>query len=225
MEPNLLFLRHLAPHSCEGSNLFNVTGVQRFHCNTEWKHYDYIGDNTVQFDGEVYEILLNTTEGLPIICAMNESDHYAVITYVGSSLSMMGCVLVLLTICLFKKLRTPPMKILSNIVITNFMINLLNMLIVGDVFEQSRLCQAVAICFHFIVLAQFMWTTIMCFEILRRFYLASQLVSVISTTKKSTRRLIFYNAIAWTIPSVILIVTLDHTQLHHLRPDPLWLEW
>ena len=184
--------------------------------------FDYIGDNTVLFDGEVYEILLNTTEGLPIICAMNESDHYAVITYVGSSLSMMGCVLVLLTICLFKKLRTPPMKILSNIVITNFMINLLNMLIVGDVFEQSRLCQAVAICFHFIVLAQFMWTTIMCFEILRRFYLASQLVSVISTTKKSTRRLIFYNAIAWTIPSVIVIVTIT---LNYTTSDLIRYGW
>ena len=91
---------------------------QYVECNASMDEstFDYYVNNTVLFEEEAYKIVLNATQGHPVICVQNKSvlsryaypAGYDIITYVGSSLSMIGCVLILLTICLFKNLRTLP---------------------------------------------------------------------------------------------------------------------
>ena len=136
--------------------------------------FEFIGDNVVIFNGELLEVQLNTTEGLPVVC-VNFSENgtiiitrkaysypigYDYITYVGCSLSLVGCFLVLLSFCLFKELRTLPSKILINITITIIGVDILTLLTVGRASQSSKLCQTLAISLHFFTLAQFTWMTV-----------------------------------------------------------------
>lgn len=182
--------------------------------------FTFAGNNTVVFNGEVFSIQFNTSVGQPVIC-VNWTQNgtivtvrsfyvypvgYDIVTYVGCSLSCIGCCLVLLTFCLFKDLRTLSTKILINITITILATDILVLLTVSRAIHSSGLCQAIAILLHFSTLAQFTWMTIMCVEMAHTFYLASRLIQV--NTEQSCCKLIFYSIIAWSVPSVIVGISI-----------------
>ena len=131
------------------------------------------------------------------------------VTYVCCSLSVVGCVLVLLTYSLFRELRTLPGQILMNLASTILATCLF--LLVGTpiavLAEKDELCEATAILLHLVMLSQFSWMSIMSFELLRTLYRASRVRPV---EDKSTKNKIFllYLLIGWGIPIVILIVSL-----------------
>ena len=88
-------------------------------CNCEYlialngSDYEYVDENTVLFSGQHFAVQLNTSEGLPVICngtSRNSTIYYIfiIIAFFGFPLSIIGCILVLLTIYLFKELRTFP---------------------------------------------------------------------------------------------------------------------
>ena len=91
-----------------------------------------------------------------------------VLTYVGCTLSVIGSAIVLLTYTLFKELRTLPGKILMNVTAT-ILANCLFLMIgvpVASAVEKDALCEAAAISLHWLVLSQFLWMSVMRFELL-----------------------------------------------------------
>ena len=186
--------------------------------------FEYAGDNMVLFRGELKEIQFNTSQGQPVICVNFTQNGtvsatrtiyiypigYDYITYVGCSLSIIGCCLVILTFCLFKDLRTLPTKILVNIAITIISSNILVIVIASGAGSIISLCEILAIFTHFFTLAQFMWMTVMCAEVAHTFYLASRLIKV--DPKTNHRKFIIYFVLSWGTPlaTVSICVVLNY---------------
>ena len=170
--------------------------------------FEYVDENAVSFNDLTLEVQLNTSRGLPVVCAslsQNEVPLHSYIAYIGDSLSILGCILVLITFCLFKELRTFPAKIIINIAIVILATNVLIILSVSGATKSLMLCDAVAIMLHFFMLAQFSWMTIMCFEMCRSFYHASRLIPF---RMKSMRcKLVVYHILAWTVPLIIVVIS------------------
>ncbi len=178
--------------------------------------FEYLDGDTVLFNGLTLEVQLNTSQGLPVVCNISQNgtvsgdlfpDYpvgFDIITYACASLSIIGCSLVFVTFFLFKDLRTFPAKIVVHIAITILVANVLHIISIGES-KSSELCDTVAILLHFFILAQFSWMTVMCFEVCHSFYLASQLIPV---RVESTRyKLLAYCIVAWTIPLLIVAVS------------------
>ncbi len=179
---------------------------------------EFVDGDTVLFKGLTLEVQLNTSQGLPVVCA-NFSQNatvsgdllpeypigFNIIAYVGGSLSIIGCSLVFVTFILFKELHTFPAKIVLHIATAILLGNVFYFVGVGVV-NSSELCDAVAISLHFLTLAQLSWMTVMCFEVCQSFYHASRLIPV---RVEGTRcKLVAYSIVAWGVPLLIVAVSI-----------------
>ncbi len=183
--------------------------------------YIKVSNNTVQSEGIVYKVVKFDAVGSAIVCPPNETtinetiviysypSGYLELTYIGCSLSVIGSALVLLTYGLFKSLRTLPSLILMNLSAA-ILANNLFVLIGGPVtqaFPSIQLCATVAICLHFFFLAQFMWMSIMSFQMAKGFYQARKLIMVSSSEQKSSTMVVYF-LIGWGIPLLIVAISI-----------------
>ena len=180
--------------------------------------FEYLDENTVSFNHLNLEVQLNTSQGLPVVCA-NFSQNgtlphecslelppgYTVLLYLGFALSILGISLVFVTFCLFEELHTFSAKIIVTITIALLGTKLLSFLPHIEAIRYSGLCDVFAISLHFFILAQFSWMTIMCFEVCHSFYHASHLIPVQMERKRY--KLLVYQIVGWTIPSIIVVAT------------------
>ena len=186
--------------------------------------FELVDNDTLLFRNVTYEIL-GYIDDLPIVCSNFKQNGtsieqvtvvnysyppiFSILTYVGCSFSIVGCVLVLLTYSLFKELRTLPGQILMNLVSTILATSLFILIgiPIAIVVEKDELCKATAIFLHWLILCQFSWMSIMSFELLHIFYRASRLYRV---EEKSTKNKLFllYLLIGWGIPILISMVSL-----------------
>ena len=96
--------------------------------------------------------------------------EYSILAYIGCPLSVIGCILILLTYSLFKELRTLPSQILMHLAVAILVGNLL-ILVGGPIGETFNIiCTPVAILSHYIFLSQFSWMSLMSTEIARNLY-------------------------------------------------------
>ena len=124
--------------------------------------------------------------------------------YIGGSLSILGCSLMLLTFVLFKELRTLPGKALMNLSIA-ILIYILFQLI-GSWNSNDGYCVVFAISTQMLVLARFSWITIMLVEIGRTFRNALRMTP--DTSEKSKLYLFAaYLLFGWGTPFIITMVT------------------
>ena len=185
--------------------------------------FTLIDNRTLKFRGDVYEIF-DYNDSLPIICS-NYSQNgtflqnvtrfyysyppaFSILTYVGCSLSVIGCVVVLFTYSLFKELRSLPGQILMNLasaILATCLFLLVGIPIIS-LAEKDELCEATAILLHWLMLSQFSWMSIMSFELARTLFRASRLRQV---EHNSTKKKIFllYLLIGWGIPTAITIIS------------------
>ena len=190
----------------------------------ETDSFQYIGDNSVLFANQVLEVEFNTSRGFPVVCinftvngtelvnvtitVFRYPEAYFILTYIGCSLSVIACVLLLVTYGLFKELRTLPSRIVMNLAVAIIVGNLL-ILLGGPVtaaFPTIELCAAVAILLHYFLLSQFSWMSITSFEITRTFCQAYQL-RMSETMGFKRNLLIAYLIIGWSTPLIITVVT------------------
>ena len=186
--------------------------------------FELLDNDTLLFHNDTFEIVGHNGSS-PIICSnftqngtISQSTtvfNYSyppilsVLTYVCCSLSVVGCVLVLLTYSLFKELRTLPGQILMNLAST-ILATCLFLLVgipIAVLAEKDELCEATAMLLHFAMLSQFSWMSIMSFELLRTFYRASRLHLVQDKSTKN-KRFLLYLLIGWGIPILITIISL-----------------
>ena len=191
--------------------------------------FELTSNDTLVFRNETYDIV-GYNNSLPIICVPFEQNGtslhnvtflyysypktFSILTYVGCSLSLVGCMVVLLTYSLFKELRTLPGKILMNLasaILASCLFLLIGIPITAEV-GKDELCEASAILLHWLMLSQFSWMSVMSFELARTLYRATKLRQI---EKKTARRNVFilYLVIGWGIPTVItsISVALNYT--------------
>ena len=177
-----------------------------------------LSNDTILFEGEMYNVVKFNANGSATICPPNATTifpnsttfsypvGYFILTYIGCSLSVVGCALVLLTYGLFKSLRTLPSLILMNLV-TAILANNLLFIIGGPIteaFPSIELCTTVAVILHFFFLAQFTWMVLMSFQMARTFYQARKLIS----TEKTKPIFVAFFIIGWSIPLLITTVSI-----------------
>ena len=106
--------------------------------------FSFFNSTTVIYGGNLFFIEYNNSQGEPVICvdfSMNGMQitnttiiYYSypqgffILTYLGCSLSVIGCALVLLTYTLFSELRTFPSRLLMNLTVAILVTNLLILL-------------------------------------------------------------------------------------------------
>ena len=186
--------------------------------------FELLDNDTLLFHNDTFEIM-GYNDSSPIICSnftqngtvpqhLTMFDYsyppiLSILTYVCCSLSVVGCVVVLLTYSLFRELRTLPGQILMNLAST-ILATCLFLLVgipVAVLAEKDELCEATAMLLHLVMLSQFSWMSIMSFELLRTFYRASRLQPV--EDKSTQKKILFlYLLIGWGIPILILMVSL-----------------
>lgn len=189
--------------------------------------YAYTNIDTLLYREERYTVEYNTSEGYPVICVhfstngtQNISEvinfytftypqAYLILTYIGCPLSVVGCLLTILTFALFKELRTLPSKILIQLSISILIGNLL-ILISGPLIEGIEgaevLCKPSAILTHYVFLAQFSWMCIMSTEIARNLYHAFRMKTSESKAHR-TKLLVIYTLTGWCVPLFIVTLT------------------
>ena len=188
--------------------------------------FSYVGADIVAYGSEVYTVEFNNSMGEPVICVdfsnngtllTNTTVEYYgyptgfyVLTYIGCSLSVIGCILVLLTYSLFKELRTLPSMILMNLNVA-ILITYVLILIGGPVArafpDVVDLCVAIGILLHYFSLSQFSWMSIMSLELARTFYQAYKLRA---TETKRSKCIVFtiYIIFGWSLPLLISVASI-----------------
>ena len=178
-------------------------------------------NDTILVHGMEFEVLEYNDEGKPLICPRNATitenlirslfaypPGYLELTYVGCSLSAIGCILILITYGFFKDLRTLPTKILMNLALAILAVNVLFLVggPVSNYFPFIEVCTTIAICLHFFFLAQFIWMSLMTFEMVRKFYQSKRMAL---DTKKNRRKLfIIYTLLGWSLPLLVITSTM-----------------
>ena len=191
----------------------------------ETDSFRYAGDGSVFFANQVLEVEFNTSRGFPVVCInftengtelvnmtitiYSYPEAYFILTYIGCSLSVIACVLLLVTYGLFKELRTLPSRIVMNLAVAIIIGNLLILLggPVAAAFLTIQLCASVAILLHYFFLSQFSWMSIISFEMARTFYRAYKLQTAESKGFKRNL-LVAYVSIGWGTPLIITVVTI-----------------
>ena len=140
---------------------------------------------------------------------------YVVLSF--SLLSLIGCLMILVTYCLFKELRSLPGKILMNLASAILIASLLTIIslfvdIPDDPCISSLVgttdpwpCVAISVFLHYAYLSEFFWMSAMSFEIARTLRQASAM------SYESNKKLIIYLAayflIGWGTPLIIIAIT------------------
>ena len=198
------------PSLCDGALL-----------DLEETEFELLTDNkTLQFHGEIYDIIGYSNNSLPIICTNFTQNGtreinvtittysypaaFSIVTYIGCSLSVIGCAFVLLTYSIFKELQTLPGKILMNLAaaILGTCVFLLFGIPLFALAEKEQLCHTTAILLHWLALCQFSWMTIMSFESTRSL-LRAKCLQPVQPQKIKNEIFLLYMLIGWGLPTII----------------------
>ena len=190
---------------------------------TEDDDFQFVNNSTVLYSDALHDVA-GMLDGSPVICInfssngtmlVNETEifysyptAYFVLTYIGCSLSFVGVMIILVSLALFKELRTLSTAILANLSASMLVTNLF-ILVGAPVVEatQSRsLCISVSIVLHLFFLAQFSWMTTMSVEILRTLMRGVRLRAPPSI-KANRITFVVYFLVGWGLPLAIVGVT------------------
>ena len=187
--------------------------------------YVFVNADILLYNEELYTVEYNMSNGDPVICVnfstngtepnninnfgLPYPEAYKILSNVGCPLSVIGCILILLTYSIFKELRTLPSLILMQLAIAILIGNLI--ILVGgpvlDEIEEARvLCTLLAILTHYIFLTQFSWMSLMSTEIARKMHAAFKMKTTESKTYEM-KLLVMYLLLGWCTPLVIVIIT------------------
>ena len=181
--------------------------------------FECVDEGAHLYKGLYHDMDLNSSRELFIVCSnVSQSEAssipYEIAIYLASSVSILGCSPILVTFCLFKELRTLPAKIVVIRTTINLISDIFLILHVSEATEILEICEAVAIFLHFSSLSEISWNTILFFEVCHSFYHASRLIPV--TTDGITRKFVAYSVIAWSIPLLIVSVSVI---VNYTTPD------
>ena len=182
--------------------------------------YVRVDNHTILYQDRPFNVVTRDHLDRPVIC-INLTNNgtllvnativvtplaFIVLTYIGSSLSILGSIAILLTYSIFRELRSLPSKILMNLATAFLVSDLLILLSSASPFTLEGTA-TMAILLHFFMLSRFSWMSLMAFESCRVFGLAVKLQSDISK-KSKTILLMAYLVIGWGLPLTITLITI-----------------
>ena len=139
---------------------------------------------------------------------------YVVLSF--SLLSLIGCLMILVTYCLFKELRSLTGRILMNLASAILIASLLTIIslflaipedpCISSLVGTTEPCVAISVFLHYAYLSEFFWMSAMSFEIARTLRQASAVVSY-ESNKKQIIYLAAYFLIGWGTPLIIIAIT------------------
>ena len=162
--------------------------------------------STVDCDG----IPNDSNNSDPALCTTTETsdsvDGADILIIVCNFLSIVGTILILLTYTLFRDLRSLPGKIQMNLAAATLVAALI---LLPSVFayEYHTPCTVLAVAAHYAYLSQFLWMSILSFEISRTLHRAHHF-RMLESKKKQRIYLITYLCIGWGIPLLIVSVSI-----------------
>lgn len=134
-----------------------------------------------------------------------------------SFLSLIGCVAILLTYSLFKELRSLPGKILMNLA-TAILVASIFTLSSLFVVEKLAVCKTIAIILQYTYTAEFIWMSVLSFELARALRQAN--TALINKSARMERvGFLVYLVIGWGIPLLVTTCTtaVNFTQTDYVR--------
>ena len=131
------------------------------------------------------------------------SYYYKLVLYIGSSLSMAGVTLTIITYSLFRELRTLPSTVLLNIALSVFLERIL--LLLEDRFYGSENILKYIALFLYVELVKRTWIVLFSYETLRKFYKGMKVKS--DSKQSKIKHLVIYIFIGWFFPAIIVSVT------------------
>ena len=162
--------------------------------------------STVDCDG----IPNDSNNSDPALCNTTETsdsvDGAGILVTVSNFLSIVGTILILLTYTLFRELRSLPGKIQMNLAAATLVAALIFLPSIY-ITEYHTLCTVLAVATHYAYLSQFLWMSILSFEIARTLHRAHHF-RMLESKKKQRICLITYLCIGWGIPLLIVTVSI-----------------
>ena len=203
----------------------NMTLSDMMNCTTialDSSEYTKLNNESVLYQDQEVDVVGYSVTGQPLICTnFNQTGEvetnvtivvtgypleFIILTYIGSSFSILGSSTIILTYSLFKELRTLPSLILVNLAIA-FIVSDLFLLVGGNLaIPSSPSCTAVAIILHLFMLSRFSWMSIIGFEMCRLFFMATKL-RFDNSKRTKIRLLVVYMLVGWSLPLAITTVT------------------
>ena len=207
----------------DDKNSSNASCSEKLIALTDPTAFEYVSTDTLLYNEELYIVEFNTSNGTPIICVNFSTNgtivstinfltfsypvEYSILTYIGCPLSVIGCILILLTYSLFKELRTLPSRILMHLAVAILTGNLL-ILVGGPLGENVKIfCTPIAILDHYVFLSQFSWMSLMSTEIARNLYQAFKMKAH-DPRAHQVKLLVVYSLLGWGIPLLIVLLAI-----------------
>ncbi|KAL5477040.1 hypothetical protein EMCRGX_G023782 [Ephydatia muelleri] len=133
-----------------------------------------------------------------------------ILTYVGGAMSIVGCVVLIITYLLFRELRTLPGKLLMNLAVAILAsdIALVGLLTIAHYVSSQKYCVSIAIILHFTFLSRFSWMSVIAFRLLLAFSrpFLSNYSSKILKCKGEKKIFMCAFAFGWLSPLLIVVV-------------------
>jgi hypothetical protein len=200
----------------DGVNSTNANCSEKLIALTDPTTFEYVSIDMLLYNDELYTVEFNTN-GSPIICVDFSTNGtiivstfntvFTILAYIGCPLSVIGCILILLTYSLFKELRTLPSHILMHLAIA-ILIGSLLIIAGGPIGLNFKIfCTPVAILNHYVFLSLFTWMSLMSTEIARNLYQAFKMKARESKAYK-VKLMIVYALLGWGIPLLIVLLTI-----------------
>ncbi|XP_065668365.1 adhesion G-protein coupled receptor G4-like isoform X3 [Hydra vulgaris] len=158
------------------------------------------GINTNEYFTCACDHLTNFALLLDVDQSLNNPLQLKIITYIGCGISLIGLLLTLFTLAVFRNLRKKlPQRILICLCIS-LMGLLLVFLIGAEKTSPIQLCQVIAAVLHYFILSTFCWMLVEAFNLYLSF--------VIVFNKRNDSN-VFRNAniFAWGVPALVVVIT------------------
>ena len=144
----------------------------------------------------------------PVICATPPPDNVdtalIVVVYITSSLSIICCVIALVTYLLFKPLRTLPGLVLMNLFLAFLLGEIVLQVRFGFEYHGERLVEPTVL-HQGLITARFLWMSITGFEMCRTLYRGVRLIGD-SQPREKWMLLGVYMAVGWSISSFLTVI-------------------
>ena len=140
-------------------------------------------------------------------------EAFSIISYVGFSVDIIACIVVIITYSVFSELHTFFTYLLLNlttVILLGDAVFLLGQIVLSVIFDDI-FCQVLAILLHYLFLCRFIWMSVLIWNITRHMYRASQFIPLKNTA--TCPHLLYYMLIGWLLPAVIVgvVVTVNYS--------------
>ena len=140
-------------------------------------------------------------------------EAFSIISYVGFSVDLVACIVVIITYSVFSELHTFFTYLLLNlttVILLGDAVFLLGQIVLSVIFDDI-FCQVLAILLHYLFLCRFIWMSVLIWNITRHMYRASQFIPLKNTA--TCPHLLYYMLIGWLLPAVIVgvVVTVNYS--------------